>query len=49
METTEHEIGTAGGLVCNYPGHRNVSSLKYSWQFEAWHYCAVEQICNCSV
>jgi len=49
MEITEHEIGTVGGLVYNYPGHCTVRSLKSSWQFEAWHYCAVEQICNCSV
>jgi len=49
METIEHEIGTAGELVFNYPDHRTVSSHKSSWKVEAWHYCAVEQICNCSV
>ena len=46
METSG-QIWTAERLVCNLPSYISVTKHKYSWQYEAWHYCAVEQQCNC--
>jgi len=44
---TNGQIWTAERLVCNLPSYSSVTKHKYSWQYEAWHYCAVEQQCNC--